>query len=99
MSVKTAAEEHCKIDLANPMPGSGTSITKRQAPRRRSLNKGQKTSGELFELLDARVKPGITAAQFKALFTECECSMVTAHCTFAMHECILDLSTDVGSES
>ena len=99
MSVKTAAEEHCKIDLANPMPGSGTSITKRQAPRHRSLNRGQKTSGELFELLDARVKPGITAAQFKALFTECECGMVTTRRAFAMHECILDVSTDVGSEN
>ena len=99
VSVKTAAEEHCKIDLAAPMPSSGTSITKHQAPKRCSLNRGQKTSGELFELLDTHVKPSITAAQFKALFTECECGMVTTRCAFVMHECILDLCTDVSSEN
>ena len=99
MSVKTATEEHCKIDLAAPMPSSGTSITKRQALKRHSLNRGQKTSGELFELLNACVKPGITAAQFKTLFTECECGMVTTRCAFVMHECILNLCTDVSSEN
>ena len=99
MFIKTAAEEHCKIDLAAPMPSSGTLITKRQALKHHSLNRGQKTSGKLFELLNAHMKPSITAAQFKAQFTGCECGMVMTHCTFAMHECILNLSTDVGSEN
>lgn len=81
-------------DISAPGFGNGISITKRWAPLHRKSNQGRKTHGELFEQLDARVKPGIMTMQFKSIFTECECGMVTTQRAFFMHECIEDLSTD-----
>ena len=78
-------------DISTAGFSNGISITKCRAPLHRKSNQGRKTHGELFEQLDAQVKPGIMTMQFKSIFTECECGMVTTQHAFFMHECIEDL--------
>jgi hypothetical protein len=60
-------------------------------PARRS---GQKNVAELLAQLDARVQPGITDTEFSALFSLCECGLVTTQRVFSDHKCIIDLSGD-----
>jgi len=46
--------------------------------------------------LDAAVRPGITEAQFRSLFTRCTCGLIMTKCSFGAHRCENeDAETDV----
>ena len=74
-------------------------VVQRRAPKRPRFNAEAKGTGELFEQLDARVKPGITGAQFRKLFYQCECGIITTQRAFHTHKCleVIDLTQDVRS--
>ena len=69
------------------------------APKRPRFNAEAKGTGELFEQLDAWVKPGITGAQFRKLFYQCECGIIMTQRAFHTHKCleVIDLTQHVGS--
>lgn len=75
------------------VPGK-TRIPLRKGDKGRQGN--AKHDGELFEQLDARVKPGIPSGQFKQLFNECECGLIMTRGAFNRHECldVVDLTVD-----
>lgn len=79
--------------------GPSTLVVQRRAPKRLRLDPQAKSMGELFEQLDARVKPGITTAQFRKLFNQCECGIITTRRAFRTHECleVIDLTQEVSS--
>ena len=70
-----------------------------RAPKLLRLDREAKSMGELIGQLDARVKPGITGAQFRKLFYQCQCGIITTRRAFLMHECldVIDLTEDVES--
>jgi hypothetical protein len=67
---------------------------KRRAPSR---GVGRSTVSELFEKLDARVRPGITKAELKRIIVMCECGLITTRRAFDDHDCqneVIDLTGD-----
>lgn len=62
---------------------------------RRGSRRGQ---SNLLELLDSRVRPGITAKEFKYLFVQCACGEFFTRRAHRDHACssqVLDLTGDV----
>lgn len=55
---------------------------------------GQKSVAELLMQLDANERPGITGADFSALFRRCGCGLVTTRRAFDDHKCVIDLTGD-----
>lgn len=51
--------------------------------------------------LDANVRPGVTAATFQKMFTQCRCGLVMTRRAFGDHHCvhtIIDLTMDVDTD-
>jgi hypothetical protein len=65
---------------------------KRHAPIRIT---GRRATSTLLELLDSRVRPGVTDDEFQALFVRCECGLILTRRAFRDHNCskeVIDLT-------
>jgi len=65
---------------------------KRMVPIRAN---GRSSTTTLLELLDSRVRPGVTDDEFRNLFVRCECGLILTSRAFSQHACskeILDLT-------
>ena len=71
-------------------------VAQRPAPKQSWLTREDRNRGALFETLDAQVTPGITSEQFRKLFNQCECSIITTRRAFVSHICseIIDLTEE-----
>jgi len=77
-------------------------ISNRNAPVRKKAKfikplriGGRRSISALMELLDSRVRPGVTRAEFKDLFVRCECGLILTRRSFWQHKCpkeIIDLT-------
>ena len=76
-------------------------VAQRPAPKQSRLTREDRNRGVLFEKLNAQVTPGITSEQFRKLFNQCECGIITTRRAFVSHICseIIDLTEEAsGSE-
>ena len=56
---------------------------------------GRRSTSNLLELLDSRVRPGVTGAEFGNLFVRCECELILTRRAFRQHRCskeVIDLT-------
>lgn len=56
---------------------------------------GRKSTSTLLELLDSRVRPGVTEQEFGNLFARCECGLILTCRAFHVHRCskeVVDLT-------
>ena len=56
---------------------------------------GRKPTSTLLELLDSRVRPGVTEKEFGNLFVRCECGLILTRRAFREHGCpkeVVDLT-------
>jgi hypothetical protein len=56
---------------------------------------GRRSVSNLLELLDSRVRPGVTDEEFGILFVRCECGLILTRRAFHQHSCskeVIDLS-------
>ena len=59
---------------------------------------GRRNVSNLLELLDSRVRPGVTEIEFRRLFVKCECGLILTKRAFNDHVCsreVVDLTDDV----
>ena len=76
-------------------PDINAGLVPRRSPPVRFL--GHRSITELLQLLDARVQPGVTVAEFRRLFVRCDCGLITTRRAFKEHVCskeIIDLTGD-----
>jgi hypothetical protein len=58
---------------------------------------GRRSVSNLLELLDSRVRPGVTEDEFGVLFVKCECGYILTKRAFKDHACareVIDLADD-----
>jgi len=48
---------------------------------------GGRSVANLLKLLDARVRPSVTEAEFKTLFVKCECQLIFTRRAYKLHIC------------
>jgi hypothetical protein len=48
---------------------------------------GRNSVSNLLELLDARVRPGVTQDEFKSLFVKCDCRLILTRRAYRRHVC------------
>ena len=56
---------------------------------------GWRSISNLLELLDSRVRPGVTGAEFESLFVHCECGLILTCQAFRQYGCfkeVIDLT-------
>jgi hypothetical protein len=98
----------CLVRMGDVNPASIFSILAQQSadinmglvskhPPKRPMH--QSNTSTLLERLDARRLPGIMIPEFQALFTRCECGLITMRRAFNMHRCrmepkVIDLTGD-----
>lgn len=60
---------------------------------------GRQVTSTLLELLDSRVRPGVTDDEFQRLFARCECGLISTKRAFRDHSCtkeVIDLTSAAG---
>jgi hypothetical protein len=77
-------------------------ISNRDAPVRKKAKHfepirvaGRRSISNLLELLDSRVRPGLTGDEFGHLFVRCECGLILTRRAFRGHGCskeVIDLT-------
>jgi hypothetical protein len=85
-------------DIDDFIPQVPAPVRKTSTPIKPVRIEGRKNFSNLLELLDSRVRPGVTEIEFRHLFVKCECGYILTKRAFNDHACsreVVDLTDDV----
>jgi hypothetical protein len=85
-------------DINDFIPQVPAPIRRTSTPIKPVRIEGRRNVSNLLELLDSRVRPGVTEIEFRRLFVKCECGLILTKRAFNDHACsreVVDLTDDI----